>query len=122
MGVDASVDCDLGRRLGCKTFCCHLLVRLGTGETTPSADCSPSLRFVDKAPDGCCVHLGRDTQLCSIWECRPSVCRGYDCNGDFLLQVVLREGFKNIAQSAQAAARAYIPKETYIVIPARRDE
>lgn len=55
--------------------------------------------------------------MCSIWESRSRTCRGYDCNSDFLLQVAVRNPFKNIAELARIAARAYIPKETYISIP-----
>lgn len=111
------VDCDAGRRMGCDTFCCRLLVRLKPHEMEPSDGHTAAKGFVDKDETGLCVHLNRDTWGCDIWETRPETCRAYDCNSDFLLQVVLREGFTNIADVALKAARAYIPKETYIRIP-----
>ncbi len=73
--------------------------------------------FVQKGADGLCVNLDRDTYLCRIWETRPSVCRAYDCNGDFLLQVAVRNPFRNIAELVKLATTAYIPKETYIRVP-----
>lgn len=73
---------------------------------------------MEKAADGFCVNLDRETHFCRIWEQRPQVCRSYDCNGDFLLQVALRSEFKNIAELVKLAATAYIPKETYVRVPA----
>lgn len=117
MAALGDVDCEAGRRLGCRTFCCRLLVRLDPEERQPSDDGAPSKGFVDKNAYGCCVHLDPETHLCRIWERRPRVCREYDCNGDFLLQVVLREGFVSLAQLVKAAAEAYIPVETYVIVP-----
>lgn len=117
MDVYAPVDCEAGRRMGCCTFCCRLLVRLDPEERPALEGLEARKGFVDKDHDGCCVHLDRVTQRCRIWARRPRVCREYDCNTDFLLQVVLREGFTNLAQLVKAAARAYIPRETYIAIP-----
>ena len=93
------LDCVVGRRLGCATFCCRLIVRLGPGETDPCGIRRPLQGCVDKSPDdGLCVYLDRDTGLCSVWERRPGVCRGYDCNRDPLLQVVLQHGFSSLAE------------------------
>jgi len=112
------VDCDEGRRLGCQTFCCRLLVRLQQDEIDArTKDGSAPKSLVDKDPDGLCVHFDRETNLCGIWETRPYTCRMYECNSDFLLQVVIREGFVNIVELARAANSAYIPKETFIKIP-----
>lgn len=110
------VDCEAGRRMGCATFCCRLLVRLQPHEMVPS-DQGTVKGYVDKDGQGLCVHLNRDTWSCDIWETRPQNCREYDCNADFLLQVVLREGFTNIADVARKAVVAYIPRETYLKIP-----
>ncbi|NIR60298.1 MAG: hypothetical protein GWO02_12685 [Gammaproteobacteria bacterium] len=122
MCCGAPVDCEAGRRLGCRTFCCRLLVRLDPDEREPSAETGTTVKgFVDKTADGICLHFDPETSLCRIWERRPRVCREYDCNGDFLLQVVLREGFTSIAALAKAAARAYIPRETFIRVPHRSD-
>jgi len=117
--VDKScVDCDEGRRLGCQTFCCRLLVRLGPDEIEePTEDGALSKSYLDKDENGLCVHSDAATGLCKIWQKRPHICRHYECNSDFMLQIVLRDGFVNIVETARAARTAYIPKETFIKIP-----
>lgn len=111
------IDCDAGRRMGCQSFCCRMLVRLKTHEREPTYDESPAKSFVDKDEKGYCVHFDKQSSLCRIWDKRPEVCREYECNTDFLLQVALRESFNNIVELAKKAAVAYIPKETYKYIP-----
>lgn len=111
------VDCDTGRRMGCFTFCCRMLVRLQPDEMESGDGISPPKGFVDKDIDGYCVHFDRASGHCTNWDKRPKVCCEYECNSDFLLQVVLREGFTNIASLAKAASKAYIPKESYLKIP-----
>lgn len=113
---EASVDCEAGRRLGCRTFCCHLLVRLDPEERRPGVDGSVK-GFVDKDENGRCVHMDVETYRCAIWKQRPRVCREYDCNGDLLLQVVVRQGFTSIARLVQEAAHCYIPKDIFISVP-----
>jgi Fe-S-cluster containining protein len=117
MSKCAQVDCEAGRALGCQTFCCRLLVRLDADEHEAATGSGKSPRFIEKCADGYCVHLDRETHLCRIWARRSSVCRRYDCNSDFLLQVAVRHRFKNIAELARIASCAYIPKETYIQVP-----
>lgn len=115
------VDCDAGRKMGCHSFCCRLLVRLRPEEMTRQGEEGlPPKGFVDKDVDGLCVHFERETGLCAIWEDRPITCREYECNSDFLLQVVLREGFESIVKTARSAASAYIPRESYITIPLKK--
>ncbi|NOX43747.1 MAG: hypothetical protein GXP19_08470 [Gammaproteobacteria bacterium] len=111
------IDCEEGKRLGCQTFCCRLLVRLRPEEMEKTLDGSTPKGFVDKDPDGICIHMNRDSGSCNIWEKRPQTCREYECNSDFLLQVVLHNEFINIAETAKVAAKAFIPKENYIKIP-----
>lgn len=111
-----NVDCGKGRELGCQTYCCRLLVRLGPDERAADGADQKAHGFVEKSADGYCVNLDRDSHLCRIWETRPRVCRGYDCNGDFLLQVAVRNKFQNIAELVKLAASAYIPRETYIQV------
>jgi Fe-S-cluster containining protein len=115
----ADIDCEEGRRLGCRTFCCRLLVRLDPGEMEPTSDGSPPKGFVDKNPDGNCIHFDMENQICKIWPKRPRVCREYECNTDFLLQVALRNGFTTLGRLVKEANAAYIPKETYIQVPVR---
>lgn len=108
----ANVDCAEGRRLGCQTFCCRLVVRLEPDER--GADGHGT---VAKSADGYCEHLDRENYRCKIWAQRSRVCRGYTCNGDFLLQVALRNKFNGLVELVRLAAAAYIPIETYISIP-----
>ena len=48
---DAIIDCEMGRRLGCNTYCCRLIVRYAEDERPPSVDGSTPKGCVDKAPD-----------------------------------------------------------------------
>lgn len=117
--VDRScVDCAAGRRIGCQSFCCRLLVRLSDQEIEERAARGLSTAgLLEKDENGYCVHFVRETGRCGIWADRPQTCRDYECNSDFMLQVVLRDGFKNLADAARATATAYIPKEKYRQIP-----
>jgi uncharacterized protein len=114
---DSIIDCDMGRRLGCNTFCCRLLVRYYEDERPPSVDGSTPKGCVDKAPDGLCIHLDRTTQRCGVWEKRPRVCREYDCNTDYLLQVAVRMGVKNIVQLSKDSLTLQIPSKDWVRIP-----
>lgn len=107
----AVVDCAAGRELGCSTFCCRLIVRLNEHERKQFNGAGT----VEKSEDGLCQYLDRDSFLCAIWEKRPSVCREYTCNDDQLLQIVLREGFRDL--KTLATSKLFIPTETYIRIP-----
>lgn len=70
-----------------------------------------------KDKDGYCVHLDRDNHRCNIWGKRSRTCRGYDCNGDFLLQVAVRNEFANIVELVRLAANFYIAREFYVQVP-----
>lgn len=122
MQKSAQLDCEQGRKSGCQTFCCRLLVRRDAPANNSGGDCGTSSRFIDKGKDGYCVYLNRDTKLCRIWEQRPSVCQGYDCNFDFLLQVALRHTFRNAVELARIAATTYIAKDRYFRIPYTADQ
>ncbi len=61
--------------------CCHLLVEL-----TPGVDDGvpedyvvehSGVRCMDQQGDGACVALDTVTQLCTIYELRPQVCRDF---------------------------------------------
>lgn len=111
------VDCEAGRRMGCQTFCCRLLVKLKPHEMAESVDGLPAKGYVSKNAQGLCIHMDSQTWLCKIWESRPETCREYSCNNDFMLQVAVREGFTNIADLARKASVSYIPRETYVQVP-----
>ncbi len=111
------VDCEAGRELGCRTYCCRLLVKLKPHEMSECVDGLPAKGYVGKNAQGLCVHMDSETWRCKIWESRPETCREYSCNNDFMLQVAVREGFTNIADLARKATVSYIPKETYIKVP-----
>ncbi len=98
MSRTSVLDCDEGRRRGCDTFCCRLIVRLEDGERDPVQVHNEKKHCVDKDPDGLCTYLDRKNNRCSVWEKRPSICRVYDCNKDPLLQIVLRDGFHSLTQ------------------------
>lgn len=103
MGRTRILDCDTGRRLGCETFCCRLIVRLRPGERDPGAPDREDKSCVDKDPeDGLCVHLDRGSWRCRVWAQRPALCREYDCNTDPLLQIVLRDGFRSLGELVTA--------------------
>lgn len=116
----SNVDCDEGRKLGCNTFCCRLLVRLDPEEREPSTNDLPAKGYVDKDEDGNCIHLDLDKGWCRIWDRRPRVCREYECNSDFFLQVALKHGFKSIGTLAKDSLKTYIPKEFYRKVPLTR--
>lgn len=110
-----TVDCEVGRRLGCATFCCRLIVRLQAEDAGSPAAPDPRKSCLDKDPeDGLCVHFDRSRGLCRIWRDRPSLCRAYDCNHDPLLQVVLRDGLTSLTDLVRATTP---PRESWVQIP-----
>ncbi|MCB9935627.1 MAG: hypothetical protein H6840_08025 [Planctomycetes bacterium] len=108
------LDCEAGRRMGCASFCCRLLVRLAPGEKPPTGKL-PAERFVPKRDDGLCEHFDAASGRCLVWHKRPEICRKYDCNEHELLQVVLREGFTTL--SALVTSQARIPAECRRFVP-----
>ena len=112
------LDCDKGRELGCKSFCCRLLVRLTEHEMT---EFDPVLNrrkgFVPKDESGRCIHQDGKTGLCQNWEKRPSVCREYDCNYDDLLQFVIKSKKRRITDWIKESVTQKIKKEDYISVP-----
>jgi uncharacterized protein len=91
------LNCDEGRRLGCHTFCCSLIVRLEPGECDPTMPNTPMKNCIDKHPhSGICIHLDQERGHCRIYRERPNLCRQYDCRRDPLLPVVLEYGFNSL--------------------------
>lgn len=117
----ALVDCEAGRRLGCQTFCCRLVVRLTAEERSRGVPgVGPLMGCIPKEKDGYCVHFDRTTNLCRIWNERPQVCRDYDCNNDQLLQVVLLQGFTTLTDLVTSRPSAH--PERKIVVPRLPEE
>lgn len=102
------IDCARGRALGCQVFCCRLLVRLEPDERPPAENGLAQKGYMDKDPDGYCIHFDRKRGICRIWESRPKICRAYNCNRDPLLQVALRYRFRNLADLLRASMRTPI--------------
>jgi len=111
------VNCTKGREMGCQTYCCRLLVRLTEAEMQPTNDGSTAKGFVDKADDGYCIHFNQDNFNCNIWSKRPEICRKYDCNTDYLLQVAIAKPFRNIVDLVTNANVIKISKDKFIHIP-----
>lgn len=96
---DRPLDCNEGRRLGCGTYCCSLIVRLGPGESDPGGNQTKGKHCIDKDPcTGRCVYLDGKQGGCTFYSRRPNICREYDCRTDPLLKVVLKEGFHSLAR------------------------
>ena len=111
------VDCDRGRVLGCKSYCCRLLVRLAPDEMEPGKNGMPAKGFVDKDEDGYCIHFNRQNCLCGIWHKRPAVCKAYDCNNDDLLQVAISRAFNNIVDLVMLAETLTVPEDSRVLVP-----
>ena len=118
MGVQAcGIDCNKGREMGCQSYCCRLLVRLTEAERQPTNDGSIAKGFVDKAEDGYCIHFNHENSSCKIWDQRPQICRQYDCNTDYLLQVAITIPFRNIVELVTRANDIDITKENFVHVP-----
>jgi Fe-S-cluster containining protein len=85
MNDDVILDCK-----NCKyDYACRTLVRAPIREDDKSAypydideSFSRSGLSVLKRIDGHCVYFDPDKKCCVIWDNRPNVCRGFDCNQD----------------------------------------
>jgi len=114
----ALLDCDAGRKLGCKSFCCRLLVRLEEHERNEVDPATNRVKgYVDKKENGTCVHQDEENGLCLNWENRPKICREYDCNFDKLLQVVFKSSGKSISDWMKESVEVSITKEEEKFVP-----
>jgi len=105
--------------MGCQSFCCKLLVKLTDDEGETMCG-QPGKRFMDKdLKDGYCIHFDREKENCTIWKRRPETCRLYECDGDKMLQIALKEKNLSIVDIAIKAQKKFIPKETWVKIPER---
>mgnify|MGYP000095739552 CR=1 FL=1 len=70
---------DLPACAGCGK-CCHLLVDLSPGDDVPEEFVveHSGMRCMDQQGDGACIALDVQTQLCTIYERRPQVCRDFN--------------------------------------------
>ena len=79
---EAKVDCENRRHL-CRSACCALAFPLSVQDINEGIRWSLGKPFLNaKGSDGYCLHLNRQTSMCSIYEHRPAVCRQYDCRND----------------------------------------
>ena len=117
MSSVCGVNCDQGRVLGCKSYCCRLLVRLSPEEMEPGENGMPPKGFVDKAEDGYCIHFDKTSCLCGIWNKRPEICKAYDCNKDYLLQVAISKSFENLVDLVMLASAIKIPECDQVKVP-----
>ncbi len=100
------LDCDEGRRRGCATYCCRLIVRYSPDDRPVYDEQGRRKSCVDKHPrTGLCVHMDETTHRCREWDDRPRVCREFDCNRDPLLPTVLEEGFVSLTRLVTARPR-----------------
>jgi len=112
------IDCDAGRKLGCKSFCCRLLVRLEEHERHEVDPETMRLKgFVSKKQNGKCTFQDDETGLCNNWNNRPKICRQFDCNFDKLLQVVIRSKGNSIADWMKESVAETIDKKDYQYVP-----
>lgn len=78
------VDCEGGKRQGCRAKCCSFWFGLTPEEVKEGVvKFDPKMPYVIlKGDDGYCVHLNRETLKCEIWDKRPQACREYSCIND----------------------------------------
>jgi uncharacterized protein len=77
--IDPTVQCS-----ACEAICCRLPVLLMPEDAIPARYVdhdAHGLEIVMKGEDGWCAALDRDTLRCSIYELRPTICRGFDMGG-----------------------------------------
>lgn len=114
----ALLDCDAGRKLGCKNFCCRLLVRLEEHERNEVDPSTNRLKaYVDKKENGTCLHQNEKSGLCENWENRPKICREYDCNYDKLLQIVIKSSGKSISGWMKESVSVVIEEKDLQFVP-----
>jgi len=112
------LDCDTGRKLGCKSFCCRLLIRLDEDDRTEiDPETQRKKGYVGKKDDGTCLYQDEQTGLCLNWDNRPKVCREYDCNFDKLLQVVFKSSNQSISCWMKESVTVFIHEKDKIFVP-----
>ena len=68
----------------CEAVCCRLPVLLMPEDSIPARYVDHDergLEIVAKGDDGWCAALDRNRMCCSIYEQRPTICRGFDMGG-----------------------------------------
>ena len=77
--IDPAVQCS-----ACEAVCCRLPVLLMPEDRIPARYVDHDERGVEivaKGDDGWCTALDRNRMCCSIYEQRPTICRGFDMGG-----------------------------------------
>lgn len=112
------LDCDTGRKIGCKSFCCRLLVRLEEHERKEVDPATNRLKgYIDKNENGLCIYQDEHNGLCKNWDNRPQICRQYDCNSDSMLQVVIHSTENNLGAWVLESVNKPISKQQHIAVP-----
>lgn len=77
---EADVDC-LSRLETCKAICCKFPFALSKQDVNEGIIRWEFARpyLIAHGNDGYCVHLDRETYLCTVRDHRPLPCRGFDC-------------------------------------------
>ena len=73
--------------------CCHLVVELSSVDRVPEEWVveHEGVRCMDQRGNGACVALDPASQLCTIYERRPEVCRSFG-RGEALCVRIVTEG------------------------------
>ncbi|MDH5608229.1 MAG: YkgJ family cysteine cluster protein [Cyclobacteriaceae bacterium] len=109
-------DCSNGQRLGCKTYCCRLIVRMTEEESERLFPGEPYRRSLSKNMDGYCIFLDKESHACMVWDKRPSDCAAFNCNEDKKLQHVLQTGIISLVKLSEMAVKSYLPQEVWIQV------
>jgi len=79
---EVKIDCENRMHL-CRGACCSFDYPLTMQDIKEGVRWRLGRPFMNAhGADGYCVHWQRDNAKCSIYECRPAVCREYDCRQD----------------------------------------
>jgi Fe-S-cluster containining protein len=79
---EVKIDCENRWHL-CRSACCALAFTLSFQDIQEGIRWNLGKPFLNaKGSDGYCLHLNRQTSMCGIYDCRPAICRQYDCRND----------------------------------------
>ena len=126
---DVEVDCD-ARMHVCKAVCCTLPFPLSADEVE-AGDVKWDLGHpyvIRHTAGGYCTHNDRSTGGCTVYDKRPSVCRGYSCAHDERIwkdfdNMVLNEEYLSSRKRVDYSFKPSTADATFVTIrPPRRRE